>query len=37
MGDFNFGGTEEESAEITKLNNEVVSSSSTLGAVRYRS
>lgn len=25
MGDFNFGGTEEESAEIRKLNNEVVS------------
>lgn len=25
MGDFNFGGTDEESAEIKKLNNEVVS------------
>ncbi|OBT67582.1 hypothetical protein VE03_03851 [Pseudogymnoascus sp. 23342-1-I1] len=24
MGDFNFGGTDEESAEITKLNNEVL-------------
>jgi hypothetical protein len=37
MGDFHFGGTEEESAEITKFNNEVVSRSSTLEAVRCRS
>jgi hypothetical protein len=33
MGDFHHGGTEEESAEITKLNNEVVRRSSTSGAL----
>jgi hypothetical protein len=26
MGDFNYGGTDEESAEIKKLNTEIVSS-----------